>query len=328
MPFKNSPLAIYLDQNKWIDLARAYHGLPNGQKYQEVLTKIISHVKQGKIVLPLSYTHFLETRKSKDLERRERLATVMAELSQGVTISLQSWMTKFELRKAIAKTFEKGVFEVPEPFGYGIPFAFGMSLGLTKTTDYKEDKTIEEYNNLLPALMASVDIVKMFLNGDDEDENLFAIENYEANSASFVERAEKFRSDVKGHDKDFHKRAYIAMLFLAVKQELVGALAAYNVSLDDFVDLGRERVIKFFEDVPPLDVEIELVLERNEIWDKKIHKNDKTDIAFLTVAIPYCDVVVTEKFWRFSAHKRLLDKKYNTVLLDDLNELQELFSSL
>ena len=78
----------------------------------------------------------------------------------------------------------------------------------------------------------------------------------------------------------------------------------------------------FFADVPTLDVETELAVARNEDWNKGIHTNDSDDIAFLSVAIPYCDIVVTEKYWRHRVKTAKLNKKYETIILDDLLDLE------
>ncbi len=80
--------------------------------------------------------------------------------------------------------------------------------------------------------------------------------------------------------------------------------------------------MSFFSEVPTLEVEIELAVARNENWNKAIQPNDIEDIAFLSVAIPYCDIVITESFWRHEVHKAKLDEKYNTIVLDDLAELE------
>ncbi len=324
MPRTKPPLAIYLDQNKWIDLARAYHRLPNGAKYQDVLEKIEESVEQKQAFFPLSYAHLIETRKSRDVVRRQRLATVMAKISLGAAISTQQRMTQWELSKALAIVFGEIPPEIPSAFGYGVPFAFGQVEKLYKKYSHEKVAMSESQIKTINDFLSSTDVIEKFLTGDNrEEENLLAIERYEKSSQDFILRAEKFRSDVKAYDKRLHKRAYTAMLTLAIQAELTQILKMYGKTLDDFLGLGQESLMAFFENVSTLNVEIELAIERNENWDKKVHENDKMDSAFLSVAIPYCDIVVTERFWKFSAQKRGLDKKYDTVIINDLNELED-----
>lgn len=325
MQTPQKPFAIYLDLNKWIDLSRAYYKRPDGEPYQEVLQKISQLVETNKIVLPLSATHLIEVKKSRNIERRKRLASVMSLLSKGITISPQDRMAKWELLKNLSLTFGKPVPEIPSALGYGIPFAFGMTHKIYDNSSGKPVKMSEPFRQQIDGFLASRKIVEMFLADEiDESQNLKTVQQYEASSADFILRAEKFRSDVKAFDKTAHKRAYAGVLTVAIYNDLVKALEICGKTLDDFLRLGQENLMAFFEAVPTLDVEIELVVERNEIWNRKIHKNDKMDISFLSVAIPYCDVVVTEHFFAMSAINRKLDKKYKTKILESLTDLNAL----
>ena len=82
-------------------------------------------------------------------------------------------------------------------------------------------------------------------------------------------------------------------------------------------------LVEFFRNTPSLDVEIELVVRRNVSWTKDIDENDLADIAVLSIAIPYCDIVVTEKSWKDFIVRSGLDKKYNTVVINGVKELDK-----
>ncbi len=53
-------MIIYLDQNKWIDLARVMVGNPKGSEFREVYEKIEGKVKSGDWKFPLSSIHYME----------------------------------------------------------------------------------------------------------------------------------------------------------------------------------------------------------------------------------------------------------------------------
>ena len=129
------------------------------------------------------------------------------------------------------------------------------------------------------------------------------------------------RSLGKSYSKSSRKRAYVADLTYYLQPELAKVLASYKQTFGDFLDLDKKRSKAFFEGVPTLIVEIELATERDEHWDKEVDPNDMTDISFLSVAIPYCDIVVTEKFWTDLARRKKLHEKYDTAILSDLLEL-------
>jgi hypothetical protein len=50
--------------------------------------------------------------------------------------------------------------------------------------------------------------------------------------------------------------------------------------------------------------------------------NDLRDNAALAIAIPYCDVVVTDKeVWDVAAHRAHLDKEFDTAIFRSLTDL-------
>jgi len=67
-----------------------------------------------------------------------------------------------------------------------------------------------------------------------------------------------------------------------------------------------------------------IVTERDENLNKKIDPHDMNDVGFLAVAIPYCNAVVTDNYWADIAKRKKLDKKYNTLILDDLLDLRQI----
>ena len=81
------------------------------------------------------------------------------------------------------------------------------------------------------------------------------------------------------------------------------------------------------ESVPTLDVLVTLETERDENLPRKPHENDLADLAALSVAIPYCDIVVTEKHWANVAKRNKLNRKYDTCILTDVRELETVLKS-
>lgn len=62
----------------------------------------VNLVEAGRIILPLSAYHLIETKKAKDVFRRKRLAEVMATLSKDITIAPQNRMSEWEILYNIA----------------------------------------------------------------------------------------------------------------------------------------------------------------------------------------------------------------------------------
>src|SRR5947207_3417736 len=72
---------LYLDQNKWIDLARAVKFLKAHPDHRVVLEALVSEANAGHIAIPLTASNIYETHKIDNKERRDQLAWVQATLS-------------------------------------------------------------------------------------------------------------------------------------------------------------------------------------------------------------------------------------------------------
>jgi hypothetical protein len=77
------PKIVYLDQNKWIDLARAVKDPDGHPVHYSVLEKLAETAKAGRLIIPLTQTNIYETHKISDPGRRHDLAFTQVILSQG-----------------------------------------------------------------------------------------------------------------------------------------------------------------------------------------------------------------------------------------------------
>jgi hypothetical protein len=74
---------VYLDLNKWIDLARAELRQDQGLLDWDLLRTAERLVADGLVTFPLSSAQFMEVAKIGDDSSRRNLAKLMANLSQG-----------------------------------------------------------------------------------------------------------------------------------------------------------------------------------------------------------------------------------------------------
>jgi hypothetical protein len=81
-------------------------------------------------------------------------------------------------------------------------------------------------------------------------------------------------------------------------------------------------------DTPGIDVEATLMLHRDRNQEHRTHRNDGKDFAFLKVAIPYANIVVTERSWAHVANSSGLAAKYGTVVTADASELPRLLREM
>ena len=102
-----SPLLVYLDLNKWIDLAHAETGTDKGKLHESALKSAERLAAEGRVIFPLSFGHFMEVAKIGNDNQRRTLARLMVKLSQGWFLASASSLMMTELRRAIALRFEK-----------------------------------------------------------------------------------------------------------------------------------------------------------------------------------------------------------------------------
>src|SRR5712691_8670626 len=102
----SQPLLVYLDLNKWIDLAHAETRTERGKQFECALKTAEELVAEGEVVFPLSFAHFMDVAKIGDDDRRRTLARLMVRLSRGWFLASGSSLIMCELRTAIALRFQ------------------------------------------------------------------------------------------------------------------------------------------------------------------------------------------------------------------------------
>jgi hypothetical protein len=88
------------------------------------------------------------------------------------------------------------------------------------------------------------------------------------------------------------------------------------------LDGGKDALTEFIEDVPTRNVGFHLRQFRHSMPQKKWTRTDLADIGALSVAVPFCDAVVTEAMWIDGLRRDGLEEKYGTRLLRSVSELR------
>ncbi|MCG8557551.1 MAG: hypothetical protein MJD61_20025 [Proteobacteria bacterium] len=99
------PKVLSLDLNKWIDLARAHYGRPNGEDFAEALHAIRRSIAQQDLVVPIDGANALELMEVRNERRRRELARFMVELSGNHCVRHEQAVTILELARAIVTVF-------------------------------------------------------------------------------------------------------------------------------------------------------------------------------------------------------------------------------
>ena len=270
-------MIVYLDQNKWIELARITNGLDLSDRDRRLLREFTAVSEKG-CVFPLSSTHFIEFSRIKDVERRKRLGGVMWNLSKGRTIAPYREIVECEIEIALSKI---GVNIIPrkESFiGEGIEFAFGIEfqselLNTFKTLVNKSILTGLESLNIDPVGSVTLDAHR---------NNFF-------NHLSEI-NVKKHKLEKSKWDDWLHA---ISMVDIIDPLNRVFQLHGLDVSIMDKLDIVQRRQFLMSMPTRKLDVHLHRQVLKNEQYKPK--QSDLEDWGGIGVASCYCDVVVCEK---------------------------------
>jgi len=125
-------------------------------------------------------------------------------------------------------------------------------------------------------------------------------------------------------DNNLRQRAFLAWNMRAVVVPELGKILYESGLPKDFFskEFSTEKDIsEFLASIPTALCLFTLIYRRDQQLQRPIQKNDFNDIMFLTLALPYSDIVATEKMWASIARQAKLDKKCNTKILSSINEL-------
>jgi|GEM_PF-2966346 len=289
----------------WVNLSKAEAGRKDSLHVSPLLEIANAQASEGRAIFPLSSTHFIEIAKIGNPDQRARIAKIMVELSRGWFIAAPSIVAFSGLRNSVAKFFKLPVSpKVVDPFSQNISNAFGRAAS-KMLVDFPFAMSMLKYLPVLENYLAFSHLHRSILTLQSEIRS----------------DREKQRGLTVNETKDMRKRVYCARLTMCIEQELNMVLRELGIPLEALNDIGPSGCIEILEGVPPWDVEIALNVERDAHRDRRIQANDEMDIGFLSMAIPYCDAVVTEKFWTDLTKRAKLDRKYVTHVTANLSEV-------
>lgn len=300
---------IYFDQRAWIDLANQSDGA-------SLLARLRAKARDGLLLVPLSQGNIIETARTPDRQQRIRIAEIMISLSDGTTIAPQWALVLPELKCAIARHFELPPPPSPVAFGKGVDLAFG-----NPNLDRLRARFGTDAVDALNEFVSTKEGMSALLTGPSDTAYLDLSQTFIDGAAKHTAMAEMARVSLETRSPVFRKRMYAAALASTLDNEIRIIAAELDVSYGQLLALGHRGLMRLFADVPCLHVEIELGTQRHTFWNRALAPNDMIDLATLASAIPYCDAVLTEKFWADLTHRAKLDLQYSTFVSSDLAEI-------
>ena len=314
-------LNVYLDQKDWIDLGKAAHSRPGGERFVDSLVAARAAVDGGAARFPLSLAHYIETWRQADDAKRRRLAETMTELSRHVTIASPPALCNNELNAFLGRRFRRPPARTPLPvFAHGLAHANGMPAEALDLEAEHERLAIRPNDFLDPGLPGRGKL------------------DY-ANAYAEAERSVAEGVGQHGIEPEAYLAATAVMeiwenIQLAMVRANLAPQALFPISLarpdlpsnvvptvlPALLDVARE----FIAELPTRDAALRLRMMRHQNraatqWEP----NDLNDIAYLACAVVHCDVVVTEKQWVHELRRSGLLADHATVAIRNVRELPD-----
>jgi len=328
---------VYLDLNHWIYLAQANSGLSSGTRFLRALDACRNACLSGAARFVLSGSHYLEMVKIRDPAQRRAIADVMEQLTDFAVLVSRVVIMELELEA----TLNRFVIAIPSlpPVALverGVRHAFGIKSGLRimgpegdATEHVRQQMGPEKFDAFVAS--ANLQLERSVLRGPTDDE-VGKLQQYGWNPAGpaavAIKRADEEQAQSRRLDEEGGRWRRGRLRDLVAARELLiefqnmmpRALAARALTLNG-IGPTPEAAMAFVRSMPSTEVSIEI----KTAWHRNAHKrwtpNDIHDIDALSLAVPYCDIVVTEKGCHHLLNAARLDRRMHTTILRRLDDL-------
>jgi hypothetical protein len=329
MQLEPGAVIIHLDTKDWIQLAQGYYGLT--PELLRIAQNAVEKSESGRAIFPLSITHFDETVRNLNPSRRRRLASYMILTSKGWGILPAPTIIEPEIRNACRRVLGLPLHDLRSlAIGKGL----GQIVGAEPTLVYKKDAEKVLPDNLKKRFQEILEDPKgttlLFLM--EHGATRAYLNEQQRNSLNLVKRLEQIRlSDSGIKDNDLRRRVALAKYLTDTDPKMLEYLLSVNVDAKKFTQTvlkDRKTITRFFQFMPTSYCLFQLTQYRDMLKQRKIQPNDLNDIMSLSIAIPYSDIVVTERMWQTAIAQTKLDKLYQTTVLKSVRELGPILESI
>ena len=312
---------VYLDQNKWIDLARVQAGTETSGPMAILYPELINAVRSNKVLFPLSASHIFETSKQNDPVKRCHLAETQAKLSRGFVYRSRAGRLEVEVCMALHRLFDIKQPDLPPNWAIAPGFLQAFEPMDALIAPASEVERLARINAHMDPAKQYVD----YMRNQDDAARRVANVKVASGTAELVSRIEARRARLAGESVDMRRRAYAVELFMEHQDTFLQILDRLGLSFEQLKGLGERAVRSLIEDVPTLDVESRMAA-RLEAQTGSIDPNDIFDIQAFYTAIPYSSLVVAEKASISRALQAKLHEQYGVRLSRSLSELLHVYA--
>ena len=338
---------VYLDQWVWIRLGRAANGEPREDSDLQVLAAVQDAAEKG-VAFPLSTTHHVETSKITNPRKRLDVARVMASISHCRTLRARKVLLRHQMLHAMHLAFGRPAFrpQAPDVLGTGLRWAFDGEPGplvLRGPDGLVDPATIDGMPEFLRKANQLTELMILAGPGDEEVGILREQYGYRPEAMIDVEASrlewESSYVDLLAEHPASRAELRVRLQARELLHEHLAMFQAltseYRINLSrevgynpDRPNVSRRRMVRFADTIPSLRIAVDLKVELFRNATKSWTMNAIHDIDALSMAVPYCHVVVPDREMDNLLSRSGTGPRYGTKIITTLSDLPDALPEL
>lgn len=343
---RERPVIAYLDMNVWVSMARGVS--QDDPRWTVARSGLETAVSRGQAVLPLSVAHYLELWHRRDQRSREQIGALMRDATAYATLRSPYSVRHHEVRALVTELAGASTspLSTTDLLGHGASHAFGSPYGRFRfvASLASADNTVREG----PAVSAPENWESLERSGPAW-EWLQLVGTQAMLESEGVDRTPEHRYGTQHMQDELRLRERIirepgtpAQLWDFVVADELSSLTDEINEIAEVLDVnpnlffssgvlgqpGPESVHAFIAAMPSAFAWATLRYWKHRDLTHPWEQHDWTDISALSVAVPYCDVVITERRWAHMIKATGLAKRYGTEAGHGIAALETLLASL
>ena len=317
---------VYLDTNKWIELARTLKGKNSDTSSKKTCSKLFELSDTGKILIPFSSFNFYEIVKRNNPQQRDEMIDFMVDVSKGWFFKPVSRYFKYEVKNACYK-------KLGQNKQYDIFFNIITNRADSVLTgDTGKVTTRDDHNPTKEEAMKIKEVQKSW-DGQMTDpvcmKKMFKLEApriFTRTDMMFIDQITKGiefdRNNNFGVSNSMFNDYLLAKHIVAYLDRLVPEFLYNEKVRSQKLFSTRHEIETLLGNMPALNVCIELNHVRDkESKERPVDRNDYYDILHHATGVPYADVMIGEKMFGSIIKRQKLDKKNHCFLCTSFSEL-------
>lgn len=309
------PKIVYLDQNKWIDLARAVAAPEDHPEDRTLLEFLCAKVEAGQIRLPLTASNLYETHKLNNPEQRFNLAYTQATLSEAEVFRGHRRRLETEAALVLSRLYKMDWTEQDPDWVFSTLFLEAHA----EVDDPRLEPPIPE--RVLSLMRAYPQKAMLdYLAGGPDDMRRAAISKFEAGCEALRVDIEARRTSHRGESESRRRKIYSVLLVLDQQEILIAAANRVGLPWERLKENNGSAIRTLVRETPGLLIEREIALKL-EAQARPIHLNDMRDLRNFATVLPYADIVVAENQFTNLARQAGLGDRFGVRLETDLRSL-------